>query len=948
MSVRDSIGSIPVPVRVDRLRGLRVALAFGVLLGVLAIASQQATRSEAAFSDYGLASVDASRSSDQAGEHADLRMVFELKTDPASPVDATGLHQPYARTKNITIDLPLGLTGNPQAVPTCTNEEFASYATGGDGCPQETQIGVTRLGLYTYANRLTEPIFNMEPAGDKVARFGYYAAVAPSFINIEVPAERDYAVTATLENVSAAAEVVRSDAEIWAVPAHPSHDTLRLTPREAFPSFESESPPRPSGLEPIAFLSNPTNCVDPSPSIDFAVTSYQLPQQVSSLSAPLGNTTGCGLVPFEPAMSLRPTTTRAESPSGMDVSITVDQTGMLEPTGVAPAHLKKTVVTLPEGMSLNPAAAAGLQGCKTAQIGLKQKSPILFDSSAPKCPDASKVGTATVITPVLDDPIEGTLYVADQADNPFDTLLSGYLVAEGQGVLIKLAGRFDTDPRTGRLTATFDNNPQQPFSQLELHFKGGNRGVLITPPACGTYQIESRLVPWSAADSSNPTADETVTQISEFAIDSGPDGKACPAGQFEPELKAGSADPLAGRFSPFALRLTREDGTQRFAAADFNLPLGLVARLAGIPYCPESALAAAQGRSGLGQGSLELSSPSCPAVSQVGTVSVGAGAGPTPLFVETGRVYLAGPYRGAPLSVAIVAPAVAGPFDLGDVMVRAALFVDPESARVSVVPDPIPTILHGIPLDLRDIRAVADRPGFTLNPTSCAEKQIAAKVTSVQGMVATPTSRFRVGGCRALGFKPRLSMRLFGKTNRGAHPRLRAVLRARPGDANIARASVTLPRSEFLDQSHIGTVCTRVQFAADTCPQRSIYGHARAVTPLLDAPLRGPVYLRSSNNELPDLVASLEGQVDIHVVGRIDSVRGRGIRTTFETVPDAPVSRFVLTMQGGRKGLLVNSRNLCAGVSRAQAGLVGHNGKSATLRPPVRNDCKAQKGSPRR
>ena len=916
----------------------RTAITAIAALGMLLCALPQGPpNAQAAFSDFGLAAVDASRASSLAGRHADLEMIFELKTDPATPVDPTGLHQPYARTKEIRIELPAGLTGNPQAVPTCTNEEFASYATGGEGCPMETQVGVARLGLYTYANRLTEPIFNMEPSGDAVARLGYYAAVAPSFINIDVDPERDYAVTATLENVSAEAEVVKSEAEIWAVPADSSHDTLRLTPREAFPSFESESPPRPSGLEPVAFLSNPTSCATP-PTIQFSVRSYQLPNQVSSLPAPLGDTTGCALVPFEPSMTLRPTTTQAESPSGMDVELAIDQTGMLEPTGTAPAHLKRAVVTLPEGMTLNPSAADGLEGCTTTEIGLVSKSPIRFDSSTPRCPDGAKVGTARITTPVLEDPIEGAMYLADQADNPFATLLSGYLVAEGQGVLIKLAGRFDTDPRTGRLTAVFDNNPQQPFSRLDLHFKAGNRGVLITPPACGTYEIESKLTPWSAADPGNPTADEIVPRVSSFTIDAGPDGGPCPSGRFDPELHGGSVDPMAGQFTSFLLRLTRQDGTPRFAGVSADWPLGVTAKLAGIPYCPEAAIQAAAGRNGLGQGALELAAPSCPAASRVGTAIAGAGAGPTPLFVNTGKIYLAGPYRGAPLSVAVVAPAVTGPFDLGDVVVRAAVFVDPETARVTAVSDPVPTILHGIPLDLRDVRVLADRPSFILNPTSCAEKRMTARVIAENGAVGNPTSRFQVGGCRGLGLKPRLSMRLFGKTNRGAHPRLRAVLRARRGDANIGRAAVALPRSAFLDQGHIRTVCTRVQFAADACPRRSIYGQARAMSPLLDEPLTGPVYLRSSSNELPDLVASLKGQVEIDLVGRIDSVR-RGIRTTFESAPDAPVSMFVLTMQGGNKGLLQNSRNLCKAPSRATAKFTGHNGKQVVLRPPMRASC---------
>lgn len=913
----------------------RFAIAFAF---VLALAGLQATQALAAFSDFGLESVDASRPDSQAGAHADLNLFFEVKTDPASPPDPTGLHEPYARTKNVTIEIPPGFTGNPNAVPACTNEEFAAFTTNtGPGCPQETQVGVAKLGVYNLQVRLVVPIFNMVAGSNSVARLGYYTASTPNIINIRLRPEDDYAVSARLEGLTPNEQLVFSDSEIWADPADSSHDTMRLTPRESYPLGLTSSPPRPSGLDPVAFLTGPTNCAD-NPGVGISIESYQLPGVISSLPAPLGKTTGCDLVPFDPSISLEPTTSRADSPSGMDVKLSVDQAELLEPDGIAPAHIKKTIVTLPEGMTLNPAAANGLDGCSTEEIGLISKAPIRFDSSDPQCPNGSKVGTATVTTPVLDGPIEGSLYVADQADNPFDTLLSGYLVAQGQGVLIKLAGRFDVTP-SGRITATFDNAPQQPFSEFELHFKGGDRGVLITPSACGTYEITSQFVPWSADDPDNPASEEVVTRVSKFAIDSGPNGGACPSGQFDPALQAGSVNPFAGQFSNFVLRVTRHDGTQRIAGLSASLPAGLTAKLAGIPYCPNSAIHAAEVRNGLGQGVLELTNPSCPASSEVGRILAGAGAGPLPFYVNTGRAFLAGPYRDAPLSMVVVFPAVAGPFDLGAIVERVALQVNPETARVTAISDQIPTVLHGIPLDVRDIRVMVNRPEFVLNPTNCEEKRIVATLTSEQGKIATPADRFQVGGCRALDFAPKLRIRLSGKTNRGAHPRLRAVLTARPGDANIGRAVVAMPRSEFLDQGHIRTVCTRVQFAADQCPKGSVYGHARAITPLLDQPLEGPVYLRSSSNELPDLVAALDGQIDVDVVGRIDAVRKGGIRTTFTSVPDAPVSKFVLTMQGGRKGLLVNSRNLCGAPAFATATLTAQNGKREILAPRVNNAC---------
>jgi hypothetical protein len=392
--------------------------------------------------------------------------------------------------------------------------------------------------------------------------------------------------------------------------------------------------------------------------------------------------------------------------------------------------------------------------------------------------------------------------------------------------------------------------------------------------------------------------------------------------------------PLAGAFTPFVLHLKREDGSQRFAAVDTELPPGLAAKLAGVPYCPNAALAAAAGKNGAD----EIASPSCPSASQVGSVDVGAGAGSQPLHVS-GKAYLAGPYKGAPLSLAIVTPAVAGPYDLGTVVVRTALNVNPETAQVTAKSDPIPAILQGIPLDIRSVALRMDRPDFTLNPTSCEPMSVAGTALSTLGQAAPLSNRFQVGGCGDLGFKPKLSLHLFGRTRRGGDPKLKAVL-TMPGSkqTNIARTTVALPHSEFLDQNHIKTVCTRVQYAAKACPEGSIYGFARAFSPLLDQPLQGPVYLRSSSHQLPDLVASLDGQIHIDLDGRIDSVNG-GIRTTFEAVPDAPVSKFILTMQGGKKGLLQNSTNICVGQHLVTAKFAAHNGMLKTNHPALKPSC---------
>ena len=405
-------------------------------------------------------------------------------------------------------------------------------------------------------------------------------------------------------------------------------------------------------------------------------------------------------------------------------------------------------------------------------------------------------------------------------------------------------------------------------------------------------------------------------------------------------LSAGTEINRAGASSPFLLELTRGDGEQELGSLDVTTPEGFTAKLAGVSYCSEAAIAAAANRGGRA----ERVSPSCPAASQIGTITTGAGAGSNPYYVN-GKAYLAGPYRGAPLSFAFITPAVAGPFDLGNVVVRAAVFVDPVTARMTVRSDPLPRILDGMPLRLRSIVARVDRSDFTRNPTNCEPMAVDSTVTGANGATASPSNSFQVAACDKLGFKPKLALRLLGPTHRGAFPKVRATLRPRQGDTNIAAATVTLPPTEFLGNAHIRAVCTRVRYAAGTCPAQSIYGHARAWSPLLDRPLEGPVYLRASDHTLPDLVASLDGQLHLDAVGRIDSVRGR-IRATLAALPDLPVGKLVLTMDGGRKGLLVNNTELCQATPRAGARLEGQNGKVRSIHPLVATDCEGGSMTP--
>jgi hypothetical protein len=626
------------------------------------------------------------------------------------------------------------------------------------------------------------------------------------------------------------------------------------------------------------------------------------------------------------------------------------------PRATAPA--KDVTVSLPEGMSVNPAAANGLAACSESQIGYLSGVPGVHFSEQPQsCPNASKVGSLEVSSPLLDHQIKDGVggartgvYVAKPFDNPFGTLLAIYLAVEDPitGIVAKLGGKVEPDPVTGQLKTTFLENPQLPIEDFAVHLYKGPEAVLKTPLACGTHTTATEMVPWSTPEGANANpSDSFVTSVA--AGGSGP----CPTSEADapnkPSFTAGTVAPQAGAYSPFVFNLSRPDGSQRLGGIETTLPPGLTGKLAGVAQCSEAQIAVAKSREVPNKGVVEQQSPSCPTSSEVGTVTVAPGAGTTPFYV-TGHVYLAGPYKGAPLSLAVITSGVAGPFDLGAVTVRVALHVDPETAQIRAVSDPIPRIIDGILLDVRSVALNLGRPSFTLNPTSCNPMQVGLNAISTLGQSAALTTPFQVGGCGSLPYKPRFALRLKGGSKRGDHPKLIATFRAKPGEANTAQAQVRLPRSAFLDQAHISTVCTRVQFAAEACPKGSIYGKATAITPLLDEPLTGNVYLRSSNHKLPDLVVALKGppslpiEIDLH--GKTDSVK-RALRNTFEALPDAPVSSFRLELFGGKRGLVVNSRDLCAQRPRATVFLLAQSGKSAESQPAVKADCtkRGRKGS---
>jgi len=890
---------------------------------------------------------------------------------------------PVESLRDLFLELPPGFIGNPEnGAGVCTVPEVKATSNFGVVCPEAAVVG--GIGIDAPASGFfdqTEPIYRVVPEEGFVAAFAAKPidqSTLTIVIRVRLRSNGDYGVTA-----------VSPLPPQWPELAGVNFATLcgfgaKTTPGSFQPKFAGCKEPTDPGAWSSPFLTNQTKCAGGEPSTAGIMDSFQnvgglnaegFPDRSDpawkSREAKSPEITGCeplteawvgqGPSPTKPSFEFDTTTTRAAAPAAYSARLHIPQEGLLDHDGLATSHLKNTTVTLPRGLALNPSAAAGLGACSEAQIGLVSKHPVRFNTTSEGCPQDSKLGTVRVSTPVLDKPLKGAVFLAAQDHNALDARFAIYLVIEDRetGVVAKLAGKVEpSNSEEGRITATFLDNPQVPVEDLEVSFFDGDRASLANPDVCGAYTTRTELTPWSAADPEAPLPSEIAVSEDSVAIDAPPAGQAaCPATKaqrpFNLGFSAGSANPLAGAYSPFTLRMTRPDGNQELDQVIVSTPPGFLAALRGVAICPEGALAVALAKSG----KQELASPSCPAASQVGTTTIGAGAGPQPFYVKTGRIYLTGPYKGGPASLAFVVPAVAGPFDLGVQVVRTALQIDPRTGQVTAKADPIPKILDGVPLQVRDVRVDLDRPSFALNPTSCEPMAIKAQVSGASGALANLDSRFQVGGCEKLAFKPNLKIQLHGGTRRAAYQRLEATVTYPGGSgyANIARAAVTLPHSSFLAQEHIRTVCTRVQFAAKACPAGSIYGHATAITPLLDQPLTGPVYLRSSSNPLPDLVAALRGPdaqpVEVEVAGRTDS-KGGGIRNTFDLVPDAPVSRFDLKLFGGKKSLIVNSRDLCKGRKQlATVRLKAHNGMTRNFRTAVGNDCgrkKGKKGAKRR
>jgi hypothetical protein len=900
----------------------------------------------AAQADFGLApgsvSITARNANgtidEQASSHPySFTAHFALNLDQAEKTEGGEL-------RTVLANLPAGFIGNPTlaALPRCSRQAFEGEAP---QCPPETQVGVLRANV-AGVGQIRGPLYNLVPPPGAAAQLGFSTIGFNSLQYASVRSEEGYGLLFSAPDLPI--EVKEVTETIWGTPADPGHDEERTCFNAGGAVYEGCASSAPK----LPFLTMPAQCDAPletrieidsksNPGIFTGETLLSLngAEQPSALS-------GCDAVPFNPEISSQPSSKLASNPSGLDFGLTLHNQGLLAPGGIVETEPKRVVVTLPQGVSINPSLAEGVGTCSEAQYKAEQ-----IDTKAGEgCPEASKIGSILVHSPLLEEPVEGSLYLAAPYTNRFGTLGALYMVARApeRGILVKQAGKVEFYQSTGQITSTFEDLPPVPFSDFKLHFREGARAPLVTPQSCGEYKTTATLTPFSS--------NAPVQRSASFQVTHGATGGACPSGglpPFKPGLLAGSISAGAGKFSPFYIDLTRTDEEQEITHFSIKLPPGVVAKLAGTPFCSEAGIAQARARERVaGAGQQEINAPSCPAASQIGRTDVGVGVGTTLTYVD-GSVYLAGPYHGSALSVVAIVPAVVGPFDLGTVVVRQALKVDPETGEVFVDAtgsDPIPHIVAGIPVHARDIGVHIDKPEFTLNPTDCKLTSTASTVlgsgldfaSEADDRPITVSSPFQAVNCALLPFKPRLNLKLKGGTKRGSHPALTATLLMNGiGEAGVKRAEVVLPKSEFIENAHFNTICTRVVFKqgahpGEMCPAGSIYGKAVVKTPLLSEPLTGPVFLRSSEHQLPDVVAAVHnGEIDVTLDGHVDSVKGR-LRTTFESTPDAPVASAVISLLGGKKGLFVNSTNLCKATHKVEANFTGQNGKAAELRPVLK------------
>jgi hypothetical protein len=865
----------------------------------------------------------------QAGSHPfQLTTTFDLNR-----ILSNGRALEAGMAKDLRFNLPAGLVGNPTVLAQCTMEQFSQRVEASNLCPDNTVVGVSNTSVAPSSDSepgpTIVPIFNLTPAAGEPARFGYEVFGVPVILDTSIRTGGDYGVVVSVNNIQQGVQFTDSQVTFWGVPGDPRHNASRgwnclLGGVWSVGGFFGEGPPcvAPQNAAQTPFLTSPTSCAGPS--------GVRTTVQADSWAAPgtllSGEYTlrggageelgldGCNRLPFSPSISVAPDGGAASTPTGLTVGVHLPQQESLNPSGLSEADVRDTTVALPAGVQLSPAGADGLLSCSLEEVSLST-------AVSPSCPAASKVGTVEIKTPLLPEPLVGAAYLAAQNANPFGSLIALYIVAEDPvaGIVVKFAGQVHPDPVTGQLVSTFEDTPQLPFEDLTLHFFGSARAPLTTPALCGTYTTTTSIAPWSGNTLATPS--------SSFQIVSGPNGSPCFDPQpFTPGFQAGSTNLQAGAFTPFTLTMSRPDGDQTLARVEMQMPPGLLGTLSTVKLCGEP----------------QASQGTCGEDSLIGHTVVSAGLGNDPYTVTGGKVYITTAYGGGAYGLSIVNPAKAGPFDLGIVVVRAAIFVDRHTAALHIVSDPLPTIIDGIPLQIQHVNVTVDRDKFTFNPTNCNPQQIVGTLSSSQGVASAVSTPFQVTNCATLAFKPKLVASTSGKTSRasGASLHVKLTYPEGPYDANIARVKVDLPKQLPSRLTTLQKACPAAVFNANpaNCPKESIVATASAVTPVLPVPLTGPAYFVSHGGEaFPDLIIVLQGYgASVQLVGTTFISKAGITSSTFKTIPDVPVGTFEMTLPQGKYSALAANGNLCTAKKLTMpTSFVGQNGAVIRTTTPI-------------
>jgi hypothetical protein len=894
--------------------------------GAPSASTQETTPIDAEPVPFGLSLFDAGifdeggNAETQAGAHP-----YELTTNLAFNVSAREgppSEEPLANAtpKDLEVAFPPGLIGNPNAVPQCSQQAFLELEV--LNCPLDSQVGTVKPFFYGSFHSAVYPVYDVVlPAGEP-AELGFSVAGIghiPMFFHLR--GNEEYGLTAALNGIPESGPLQGAILTLWGVPADGNHDLERegtfgqgheqdgefCKPSVKVEGGVEKQVSCPSGIAARPFLTLPSKCQAENLPVGVETDSWENPgPPFQSLLAELaGNAvTGCEQLSFTPSLALAPETTQAGVPSGYTVEVHAPQNE--DPTALAPPDLHKAVVSLPAGVVLSPSVANGLEACDEQQFAAKALT-------AASCPASSQIGTVKILTPTLSSPLEGQIFLGKPdchtctpGDAQEGRLIRLLLQAQGSGVTVKLEGSATIDQQTGQLTATFDESPQLPFEQLKLTLDGGANAPLANGSTCGVpLAASSQLTPYSSETPAEPTSEP-------FEL------SGCPAPRFDPSFLAGTTDNQAGAFSPLTVTVSRTDQDEDLQRIAVRLPPGLLGMLSKVQLCTE-----AQAQAG-----------ACGAQSEIGSVSVVAGPGADPVVLE-GHVYLTGPYDGAPFGLSIVVPAVAGPFDLGTIDVRARIEVDPSTAALTVTSDPLPQSLDGIPLQLETVNLDVDREGFVLNPTDCQPLGITATLQSSDDALASVSSRFQAANCATLAFAPKLTGLAHAKTSKAGGAYLHMRLDASPGQANVAAVKVDIPRQLPVRLAALQHACVAAVIAANPagCPAASAVGSVTVLSPVLRQPLVGPVYLVSHGGaQTPDIEFVLQGEgVSVDVVGRT-IVKHGVLSAAFASLPDVPISTLGLVLGAGPHSLLAANLpakahgSLCGQSLSVSTELTGQNG----------------------